>query len=313
MARYSIVIPCYRSSKTIEKVVALTAEELERLGLSDYEFVLVNDCSPDGGETIAALYRLADAHDYVKVVNLGKNAGQHNATMAGLNYASGDFIISMDDDMQTRPSEIIKLKTRMDEGFDIVFGYYEKKRESLFRRMGSALNSWTVRMLIHKPKWLKTSSFWMIRRYVRDYLIRDTHPDVHLQSLFLRTSSNIACVPIEHFAREVGTSTYTLKKLIKLYTNIVGFSSAPLNFLMVLGCIFAAGGLAADLVALIVNLIRPEFHAVWTALFGTGFFLTGVLLAAMGLVGSYVSRIQMGQTQAPQFVVRDLRNLEEKE
>lgn len=312
MARYSVVIPCYRSAKTIGKVVSLTAEEFERIGISDYEFVLVNDCSPDGGETISVLYELAERFPYVKVVNLGKNSGQHNATMAGMNYASGDFIISMDDDMQTRPSEIIKLKTKMDEGYDIVFGYYEKKQESLFRRMGSALNSWTVRILIHKPKWMKTSSFWMIRRYVRDYMIQYPHPDVHLQSLFLRTSSSIACVPIDHFEREVGTTTYTLKKLIKLYSNIVGFSAIPLHFLICLGLAFAAGGLVTDLAALIVNLIRPEAAVVWTILVGTAFFLSGVLLAALGLVGSYIGRIMLGQTNAPQFVVRDVRNLEKK-
>lgn len=83
-----------------------------------------------------------------------------------------------DDDMQTHPSQIIRLKEKLDEGYDIVYGYYPEKKESLFRRMGSALNHFTVRALIHKPKWLKTSSYWMIRRYVRDYAIAYTHPSV---------------------------------------------------------------------------------------------------------------------------------------
>ena len=229
MARYSVVIPCYKSAKTIEKVVTLTVEEFDRLGFDDFEFVLVNDCSPDNGETIGVLYQMAEKWPYVKVVNLGKNAGQHNATMAGLHYATGDYIISMDDDMQTHPSQIIRLKEKLDEGYDIVYGYYPEKKESLFRRMGSALNHFTVRALIHKPKWLKTSSYWMIRRYVRDYAIAYTHPSVHLQGVFLRITDNVACVPIEHFEREYGTSTYTIKKLIKLYSNIVGFSMTPMR------------------------------------------------------------------------------------
>lgn len=309
MARYSVVIPCYKSSKTIEKVVALTVKEFVRLGFNDYEFVLVNDCSPDNGATISVLYRMARKWPFIKVVNLGKNAGQHNATMAGLQYASGDYIISMDDDMQTHPSQIIRLKEKMDEGFDIVYGYYPEKKESLFRRMGSALNHFTVRMLIHKPKWLKTSSYWMIRKYVRDYAITYTHPSVHLQGVFLRITDNIACVPIEHFKREVGTSTYTLKKLIKLYSNIIGFSMAPMRIVTSTGCAFSLIGFIAGLIMFIRKLIYPDILEGWTSLIGAMCFFSGVILISLGVVGSYVGRLFVGQTKSPQYVVRDLTNI----
>ena len=158
-------------------------------------------------------------------MNLGeKNAGQHNATMAGLHYATGDYIISMDDDMQTHPiADHPAQRKNWTRDMILSTDIIRQKKESLFRRMGSALNHFTVRALIHKPKWLKTSSYWMIRRYVRDYAIAYTHPSVHLQGVFLRITDNVACVPIEHFEREYGTSTYTIKKLIKLYSNIVGF------------------------------------------------------------------------------------------
>lgn len=313
MARYSVVIPCYKSAKTIEKVVRLTVEEFGRLGFDDFEFVLVNDCSPDGGETIEVLYQMAKKWPYVKVINLGKNAGQHNATMAGLHYATGDFIISMDDDMQTHPSQIIRLKEKMDEGYDIVYGYYPEKKESLFRRMGSALNHFTVQTLIHKPKWLKTSSYWMIRRYVRDYAIAYTHPSVHLQGVFLRITDNIACVPVEHFEREVGTSTYTLKKLIKLYSNIVGFSMTPMRIVTSTGCILSLVGFLTGLVMLIRKILHPEILEGWTSLIGAMCFFSGVILVSLGVVGSYVGRLFIGQTKSPQYVVRDLTNVCEDE
>lgn len=310
MERYSVVIPCYKSAKTIEKVVTLTIEEFHKLKIDDFEFVLVNDCSPDGGETLKVLYAMAERLPCVRVVNLGKNAGQHNATMAGLYYATGDYIISMDDDMQTHPSQMGTLIAKLSEGFDIVYGYYPTKKENLFRRMGSLLNYWTVRLLIHKPKWLKTSSFWVIRRYIRDYVIQYTYPSVHLQGIFLRTTDNITCVPIKHFEREYGTSTYTLKKLIQLYSNIVGYSVVPLNIVSNLGCIMAAAGFLIVAAVLIRKLIHPNIAAGWTSLFGAMCFFAGVILMALGIVGNYIGRLVIGETRTPQYVVRDLKNIE---
>ena len=310
MARYSVVVPCYKSAKSIEQVVCDTVEEFWKLNIEDYEFVLVNDCSPDGGETVRKLYELADKYSYVKVVDLGKNSGQHNATMAGLRYATGDFIISMDDDLQTHPSQIGSLKEKLEEGYDLVYGYYEEKKENWFRRLGSSLNHWTVRVLINKPKWMKTSSFWIMRRYVRDYAVCYTHPNVHLQGVFLRVTDNIACVPIRHFERVYGKSGYTLKKLIKLYSNIVGYSMAPITLVTYLGFLMAAAGFVVDAVVLVRKLINPAIAAGWTSLVGAICFFSGVILVALGIVGSYVGRLFIGQTNSPQYVVRDLVNIE---
>ncbi len=309
MPRFSIVIPCYKSSKTIEKVVVSTSEEMDRLGIGDYEFVLVNDCSPDEDQTARKLFELADRFDYVKVVDLAKNMGQHNATMAGLNYAAGDFIISMDDDMQTNPSEIKKLWGKMNEGYDIVYGYYEKKEESLFRRFGSYLNYLTVRILIKKPKWLKTSSFWIIRRYVRDYAIQYQNPNVHLQGVFLRITSKIACLPIVHVKREVGKSGYTLKKLVRVYMNILAYSIMPLRIVQGFGFLLALVGLITDIVVLIRKLVTPHISVGWTSLIGAVCLFTGAILIAIGVVGDYVGRLYMGQTREPQFTVRETRNI----
>lgn len=311
MSRYSVVIPCYKSAMSIEQVVDDTVKEFHKLDIQDYEFVLVNDCSPDGGDTIHKLCELAQKYPFVKVVNLGKNSGQHNATMAGLYYATGDFIISMDDDLQTHPSQIGALKEKIEEGYDLVYGYYAEKKESLFRRFGSALNHLTVRILINKPKWMKTSSFWIMRRYVRDYAIRYTHPCVHLQGVFLRITDNIACVQIQHYKRAYGTSGYTLKKLIKLYGNIVGYSMTPIILVTYIGFIMAVIGFAADVIVLIQKLVNPSVAAGWTSLLGAICFFCGVILVALGIVGSYVGRLFVGQANSPQYVVRDLINIRE--
>ena len=113
---YSIVIPCYKSSHTLKKLVTLTTEEMQKMNREDLEFVLVNDCSPDGGKTLEVLRQLAEENENVRVINLAKNVGQHNAMMAGLRYAKGDTIISMDDDMQTHPSQLPKMFAEYDRG-----------------------------------------------------------------------------------------------------------------------------------------------------------------------------------------------------
>ena len=305
---YSIVIPCYKSSKTIRKVVEMTMQEMDRLGRREYEFVLVDDCSPDDGETMAALMGLVRDYACVKVVELAKNAGQHNAVMAGLNEGSGDVFIAMDDDMQTHPSQLGKLLDEFDKGYDIVYGYYEHKEHSKFRNFGSYVNYMTVRILLKKPKDLKTSSFWVIRRFVRDYAVEYKSAYTHLQGLFLRTTRNISSVPIQHFKREVGTSNYTFKKLIKLWSNILGFSIVPLQMATYTGFFFSLIGILAAIGVIILKFVRPATYIGWPSMMATICFFSGLNLMFMGIIGEYVGRIFLGMSKNPQYVVRQVHH-----
>ena len=284
----------------------MTAAELERLGHRAYEFVLVDDCSPDGGATAAKLKELSREHSYVKAVLLAKNAGQHNALMAALNYAGGDLLIGMDDDMQTHPSQIQYLLAELEKGYDIVYGYYPEKKHSGFRNLGSYFNYLSVRILIGKPKELKTSSFWVIRKFVRDSVIEYKNPYAYLQGLFLRTTRNISCIPIRHFEREVGTSGYTFSKLVKLWSNIMGFSVVPLRMATWLGGIFAVIGLIGALVVLIKKLMVPAMALGWPSMMVAICFFSGINLMVLGLVGEYVGRMFLGLNRDPQYVVREV-------
>lgn len=304
---YSIIIPCYRSSRTIRKVVEMTMQELDRLGKKEYEFVLVDDCSPDGGETMAALLSLVRDYPCVRAVELAKNAGQHNAVMAGLNHARGDAFIAMDDDMQTHPSQLQYLLAEFEKGcYDIVYGYYPEKKHTKFRNFGSFVNSLTVRILLKKPKDLKTSSFWIIKRFVRDYAIQYKSAYTHLQGLFLRTTRNICSVPIQHFEREVGTSNYTLKRLLKLWSNILGFSIVPLQLATMLGYVFSAIGIIGAIAVVVQKIIRPATYIGWPSMMVCICFFSGINLLFMGLIGEYVGRIFLGMSRNPQFVVRSV-------
>lgn len=306
--KYSIVIPCYRSSHTVRDVVELTAEEFGRLGIDDFEFILVDDFSPDNGETMSVLKTLASEHTYVTVVELAHNTGQHNAVMAGFAYAAGDIIITMDDDMQTHPSQLGKLLGKLDEGYDVIYGYYPDKKHSGFRNFGTWVNYVTVRILIGKPKDLKTSSYCVMRRYVCENMIQYHAQYSHLQGLVLRTvaADKIASVPIEHFDRAYGTSNYTLRKLIGLWSNIAGFSVVPLQIAKRCGIAISLIGIIGTIVLLIRKILHPAIVLGWTSVIVAIFFFSGILLFTIGMVGEYVGRMFLSLGNYPQYVVRDV-------
>jgi undecaprenyl-phosphate 4-deoxy-4-formamido-L-arabinose transferase len=305
---YSVIIPCYNSSRSIREVVEQTAITLKELERVPFEFVLVDDHSPDGGATLRELRALADDYPYVTAIELAQNAGQHNAIMAALNHASGDFIISMDDDLQTHPSQIHILLEEIDKGYDVVYGFYPDKKHSLFRNFGSWVNYTTVRIMIGKPKELKTSSFWIIKKFVRDYVIQYKNKYTYMQGLFLRTTNNISSIPVEHFERAYGQSNYTFKKLIGLWSNVMGYSILPLRLASRFGALVAFIGIIGAIIVLIRKIMNPSIALGWSSIMFTVFFFSGVIMMFLGILGEYVGRLFLNMGNDPQFVVRSVYN-----
>lgn len=309
---HSFVIPCYNSSESIRHVVELTMEEMEKMNRREFEFVLVNDYS-SSTKTMPVLKKLAEEYPCVTVLNLAKNAGQHNAIMAGLNYAKGDILIGMDDDMQTHPSQLPYLFEELEKGYDIVYGYYPEKKHSAFRNFGSWVNYISVRILIGKPKELKTSSYWVARKFVRDSVIEYQAPYAYIQGLFLRTTRNISCIPIQHFQREEGESNYTFKRLLKLWSNIIGFSITPLRLTEYCGFGLSLLSIIAAVVVLIRKILNPAMALGWPSLMIVICFFSGIQLMFLGLIGEYIGRMFLGLNRQPQYVIREVIRQESEE
>lgn len=309
---YSVIIPCYKSDQTIEHVVNMTREEMVRLGRENVEFVLVNDCSPDGGKTIVKLREMAEKHQDVKVIDLAKNSGQHNALMAALRHADGDVIIGMDDDGQTHPSQLGKLFDALDEGYDLVYGYYPDKKHSWFRNLGSRFNDLTVNVMIKKPKDVRTSSYFLVRKFVRDYSIQYKGSYTYLLGLFMRCTQNITSVPIQHFEREAGESGYTLKQLIRLWSSIIGFSVIPLRVASVAGFFFAGVGILAAIAVVIMKLVTPDMSVGWPSLMCAISFFFGLNFMFLGMIGEYLGRMFLGMNREPQYVIKETYNVEKE-
>ncbi len=309
---YSFLIPCYNTSDIIFEFVDELKKVLLELKINKYELILINDGSPDNGKTKEKLVQLYLHNNFIRVIDLAKNTGQHNAVMAGLNYSRGDIIVCMDDDMQTHPSQLGILLKEFQKGFDIVYGYYPQKKHGLFRNIGSKINYETVRFLIGKPKSLKTSSYWVIRKFIRDEAIRYNNSYTYLQGLFLRCTSNISSVPIKHFERRIGSSNYSFRSLIQLWSNIMGFSIIPLRLSLYVGYFFAFVGIISALVIIVRKLIIPTWIIGWHSLMTAICFFSGINLLFMGLIGEYIGRMFMGLNRAPQYVIREILQREEE-
>lgn len=301
--RVSVVIPCYYSEATIAKVVHLTREELVK-SCFDYEFILINDGSTDG--TFREIEALCQEDPNVVGIDFAKNAGQHSAIIAGLNCVSGDIVLVMDDDMQTHPSQCLKLIEAMDGGFDVVFACYPEHKEAWWRRLGSLFTVWSMRVLTQRPKGITASSFFVMRKYIAEEIVRYRGPYVYIQGLIFRSTWNIGNVEVQHFDRETGQSGYTLKTLLRLWSTVLGFSLLPLRLCSVIGMVMGGGGIIGAIFLVIQRLLKADIQLGWSSIMVTVLICSGAIMVFMGLIGEYLGRLFMTVNNAPQYVKKTL-------
>ncbi|WP_157941066.1 glycosyltransferase family 2 protein [Rubneribacter badeniensis] len=300
--KVSVVIPCYYSEKTIAKVVEGTRAELRRMGLR-YEFVLVNDGSTDG--TFDEICKLSEVDPCVVGINFARNFGQHNAIIAGLRHASGDYVMLMDDDMQTHPSQCEKLLDVALEGvYDVVFAKYPDHREAWWRRLGSNFTLWTMRVLTGRPKDIEASNFLVMKRFISDELTRYDGPYVYIQGLLFQATRKMANVAVEHFDREVGTSGYTFKSLFRLWSTVLNFSMVPLRLASLVGAVLGAVGLVFAVVVVVQRIFDPSMQMGWSSIMAVLLMCSGLVLLFLGLIGEYLGRLFMTVNKMPQYVLR---------
>jgi len=311
MKKVSFVIPCYRSAKTLPKVIAEIEDTMVKLEKYEYEIVLVNDCSPDN--TFEVIRNICAEKDYVKGVNFAKNFGQHAALMAGLRETSGDYVVCLDDDGQTPADEVDKLFTKLDEGFDAVYASYAHKKHSLFRNLGSKVNEIMTRIMLGKPKELFISSYFAVKRYIVEDMIRYENSYPYVIGLVLRATRNITNVEVNHREREEGASGYTLRKLLGLWMNgFTAFSVIPLRIATSIGVICACGGFVYGVYTIVKRLLNPEIPAGFSALMAMLVFIGGMIMIMLGMIGEYIGRIYISMNNSPQYVIKERLNVTER-
>ena len=316
MKKISFVIPCYRSQDTLGKVVAEIDGKMQEMQDYTYEVVLVNDCSPD--DTLLTVRRLCQekpsGNGMRKGISFAKNFGQHSALMAGLRATEGDYVVCLDDDGQTPANEVDKLISKLEEGFDAVYAKYEHKQHSAFRNLGSKVNELMARVMLGKPKELYVSSYFAVRRFVVEDMIRYRNSFPYVIGLVLRTTRMIANVNVNHRERETGSSGYTLKKLLGLWFNgFTAFSVKPLRIATAMGSVSAALGFLYGIYTIVKKLIRPDVPMGFSSIMAAIVFFGGMIMVMLGLIGEYIGRIYISLNNSPQYVIRERINLEEEE
>ena len=311
MKKLSFVIPCYRSEKSVSKVISDIILTVENDGRYDYEIICVNDCSPD--DTLNVLKQLAN-NKKIKVISLSRNFGQHSAMMAGFNHVNGDIVVCLDDDGQNPPSEMFKLIDKLEEGYDLVSARYSDKKHSLFRRFGSKVSMAMSTALVGKPKDIDLNSYCVLRRFVIDEVVKyhNAYPFIH--GLMLRVTRNIANVEILHKEREEGHSGYNFKKLLSLWMNgFTAFSEKPLRIASFLGVVCAFLGFLFGVIVIIRKILNPEILMGYSSLMCMILFFSGIIMLFLGLLGEYIGRIYISINNAPQFAIRETYNISDSD
>jgi len=304
---FSFVIPCYNSTNTIESVVDEICNMMGR-DFPDYlfEIILVNDGSPNG-TTYDKICSIAKVNSHVKGINLARNFGQPSAVMAGLNHAMGDYIVCGDDDGQTPFNEFARLFEKITEGYDAVEGKFtQHEKRSLVRVVGTKMNEWMATALINKPKGLVLTTYWVIKRFVAQEMIKYSNSYPYLGGLMMRTTQNVVNVGFTKKDRLKGKSGYNLRKMIELWLNgFTSFSVKPLRIAVFVGILSAFAGFVYGLITIIIKLINPTIQAGYSSLLAVMLFMFGIVFLMMGMMGEYIGRIYMALNNTPQYVIKE--------
>lgn len=273
-----------------------------------FDLVLVNDGSTDDtAERVHGL--LAGLPFAVTLVDLARNFGEHNAVMEGLRHATGDYVITLDDDLQNPPTEALKLLAHAEATrADVVYSYYAEKKHHWFRNLGSRMTNAAATFLLSKPPGLYLSSFRCLSRALVSRIVDYRGPFPYIDGLILGATNRIEKLLVDHSERADGESTYTLRKLVRLWMNMFfNFSIMPLRLASVLGLVLCGFGVVMVCVVVGEHFLSGPQQRGWASLMAAISIFSGSQLLILGLLGEYVGRAYMTLAGKPQSLVRETR------
>jgi len=301
----SVIIPVYNEEAVLPTLFARLYPALDALGRS-YEILFVNDGSRDRS---AALLReqFQKRPEVTRVILFNGNFGQHMAIMAGFEHCRGNRVVTLDADLQNPPEEIGKLLAKMDEGHDYVGSIRRMRQDAAWRRWASKAMNRMRESITHIQM---TDQGCMLRAYDRPVVeaIRASREvSTYIPALAYSYAHNPAEVEVEHEERLAGESKYSLYKLIRLNFDIVtGFSVLPLQLFSLFGIFISLVSLATYVVVIAQRVVSGTYDGIWVIWDRDilQFFLTGVVLFGLGLIGEYVGRIYQQVRERPRFLVQ---------
>lgn len=300
---YAIVVPVYNGANSLAELFSRTRATMQAIEAT-FRMVFVDDCSKDESwETIKALKKQYPAH--ITAIKLARNSGQHNATLCGLHHANADFAITIDDDLQIPPEEIIKLIARQrDTEADLVYGVFAAKKHAPMRNAGS----WMVNKFFHY--FANTSgngsSFRLVSGALAERLRSVNQKYLLLDEVLSWYTSSVANVTVEHQMRRDGRSGYSAIKLILLTLNyIINYTVLPLRLMTYLGIFGSITCLVLSIIY-IYQKLTFDVELGFTSLIVAIFFSTSLILFCLGIIGEYISRLYI-KDGSPYYVIKEIR------
>lgn len=297
----SIVVPVYNGAATVGELVEALA------GLSvpgGHEIVLVVDGSPDDSLAVcrALTERIAVP---LTVVDHARNFGEHNAVMTGLRHARGDYVVTMDDDLQNPPSEVLRLLEHAQRtGADAVYTYYAEKQHAAWRNLGSRFTNRVADWLLDKPRGLYLSSFRLLSAFVVEQVTRYDGPFPYIDGLVMQTTTRLERLAVKHLPRAAGRSNYTFRRLVRLWLNMfLNFSVMPLRVSTLTGFVLSILGVIGVL-SVLIEAIFGRTPEGWASVMAAVLLLSGVQLMILGMIGEYLGRLYLTANRKPQAIVR---------
>lgn len=305
MSLYSVVVPVYNSEHTLEDLYKRLKEVFEQTIHEEFELILVDDSSRDHSFEIMKKLRSRDKR--VKIVQMARNFGQHPALLCGFSFVKGDFVITMDDDLQHRPEELPKMINALNENpeVDVILAKYEGRKHNLIRRMGTRVSVWATSKMLGKDPNLEITSFRLMRRFIVDALLETNTHLPQIGNLLVLSSNRIINVPVQHDARAYGKSGYPLKRLIRdLIFDITNHTAFPLLVVRNIGLVGFGGSILLGIYYLIRYAMFGASVEGWTSLMLITLLGFSLTLFSLGVIGMYLMNILNEAKKLPHYVIR---------
>lgn len=304
MKTISIVIPCYNSSGNLSELFKQTSNAMGDLS---FELILVNDQSKD--DTWNEIVALAKENKNIYGVNLRKNSGQDNAIFAGLHYATGEYIVIMDDDLQHSPYDIKRLYEKVMEGYDVCYADFEKKQQALWKNVGSWFNGKVSEIVINKPKNIYLSPFKIIKNDVVKEILNYKYLYPYIDGMIFAITHNITQIEATHHNRYNGKSNYNLVKSISVFMKLAtSFSVVPLRIASFIGIIASLLGFFIGFYLIFQYFVNSHTIEGWTSLMVMILFLGGLILFSLGIIGEYLGRTYLNISNKPPYTIKETTN-----
>ena len=297
----SIVSPVYRAEKILPILVSEINLVMERIG-EDYEIILVDDRSPDNSWEVMKV--LSSQNPKIRSIRLSRNFGQHSAIFAGLTKTKGDWVVVMDCDMQDQPKEIAKLYKKVLEGYDIVLGQRENRKDKFLKKLSSKLFYKVFNYLSGGQFNNEIGNFGIYKKKVIDSIL-NINDYIKFFPLFINwVGFKSTSIPIEHSSREEGKSSYSISRLLKLAFNvIISFSDKPLrlfiNFGLGISILSFILGIYYLYLAITHRITQPGFSSLILSIW----FLSGIIISCIGIVGVYLGKTFDQTKNRPTFII----------